>query len=143
MTRPSILMIDPSPESVELARFSVWRSKLDCSFGWFEDAEQAAESLFCTEAATRPCDTLPFLILLEAHLPRMDGLEFLQQLRGHAHTRELPVVMFSSSADEPDVARAYAAGANGYALKPVDAREFMKAVVDTASYWLNHNQPGR
>ncbi|WDZ94456.1 response regulator [Herbaspirillum sp. WKF16] len=143
MTRPSILMIDPSPESVELARFSLWRSQLDCSFGWFEDAEQAADSLFSDEAAAQAAVTLPFLILLESRLPRMDGLEFLQQLRSHEHTRTLPVVMFSSSNDAPDVARAYAAGANGYALKPVDAREFMKTVVDTVSYWLNCNQLGR
>ncbi|WP_245200345.1 response regulator [Herbaspirillum sp. LeCh32-8] len=132
-------MIDPSPESVELARFSVWRSKLECSFGWFEDAEQAAESLFTPDAADRP-ESLPFLIMLESHLPRMDALDFLRQLRSHPHTQDLPVVMFSSSNDEPEVAQAYAAGANGYALKPVDAREFMKAVVDTAAHWLQVRQ---
>jgi CheY-like chemotaxis protein len=135
-------MIDPSPESVELARFSVWRSKLECSFGWFEDAEQAAESLFTADAAGQP-DSLPFLIMLESHLPRMDALDFLRQLRSHAHTQDLPVVMFSSSNDEPEVTQAYAAGANGYALKPVDAREFMKTVVDTASHWLQIRQSGR
>lgn len=136
MTRPCILMIDPSPESVELARFSVWRSKLECTFGWFEDAEQAAESLFTEQASSQP-DELPCLILLETHLPRMDGLEFLQQLRSHPHTRDLPVVMFSSTNEEADVAKAFAAGANSHALKPVDAREFMKTVVDTVSHWLN------
>lgn len=136
MTRPSILMIDPSAESVELARFSLWRSKLDCSFGWFEDAEQAAESLLSPSAITAPPDTLPFLILLESHLPRMDALELLAELRAHAHTRALPVVMFSSTAEAEDEARAYAAGANGFTIKPVDAKEFMKTVVDTTSHWL-------
>ncbi|OWY29844.1 response regulator [Herbaspirillum robiniae] len=135
MTRPSILMIDPSPESVELARFAVWRSKLDCSFGWFEDAEQAAESLFTDAAAASP-DALPFLILLESHLPRMDAIEFLRMVRSHPHTAALPVVMFSSTNEEPDVAKALEAGANSYLLKPVDAREFMTTVVDTISHWL-------
>lgn len=135
MSCPSILMVDPSPESVELARFSLWRSKLDCAFGWFEDAERAAESLFTPEAQAHP-DTLPRLILLEPRLPRMEGLELLHLLRTHAHTRELPVVMFATSQDDNDARRCLAAGANDYLVKPVDAREFMQVVHQTVSRWL-------
>ncbi|MCA1326640.1 response regulator [Herbaspirillum sp. alder98] len=130
-------MVDPSPESVELARFSLWRSKLDCAFGWFEDAEQAAESLFSPTAMTGPDDTLPYLLLLEPKLPRMDGLELLRQVRSHAHTRDLPVVMFCNSGDADDEAAAMAAGANSYLVKPVDAKEFMQLVVDTVLRWRN------
>ncbi|EJN06893.1 response regulator containing a CheY-like receiver domain and a GGDEF domain [Herbaspirillum sp. YR522] len=137
MTRSSILMVDPSPESVELARFSLWRSKLDCAFGWFEDAEQAVESLFSPSAMTAPEDTLPYLVLLEPKLPRMDGLELLRQLRQHPHTRDLPVVIFCNSGDAADQAAALAAGANDFLVKPVDAKEFMHLVVDTVTHWRN------
>lgn len=143
MTRPSLLMIDSSPEAVELARFSIWRSKLDCAFGWFEDAEQAVNSLLTPVTAGNAADTFPFLILLESHLPRMEGLELLQQIRANPQTKSLPVVIFSSSNDAEDIAKAYAAGANAYAVKPVDAKDFMKTVVDTVSYWMHHNQLGR
>jgi two-component system response regulator len=79
-------MVDPSPESVELARFSLWRSKLECDFGWFEDAERAMESIFSPQALQHP-DTLPCLILLEPRLPRMEGLDLLHMLRSQPHTR--------------------------------------------------------
>lgn len=135
MSRPSILMVDPSPESVELARFSLWRNKLDCDFGWFEDAEGAAQSLFKPQAKAHPAD-LPRLILLEPRLPRMEGLELLHMLRAHAHTRALPVIMFATAQDDADAARARAAGANDYLVKPVDARAFMELVSQTVRRWL-------
>ncbi|NQE47471.1 response regulator [Herbaspirillum rubrisubalbicans] len=135
MSRPSILMVDPSPESVELARFSLWRSKLDCAFGWFEDAERAMESLFSPHAVDHP-DTLPCLILLEPRLPRMEGLDLLHMLRSQPHTRALPVIMFATSYDEADATRSHAAGANDYLVKPVDAREFMELINQTVAHWL-------
>lgn len=135
MSRPSILMVDPSPESVELARFSLWRSKLECDFGWFEDAERAMESIFSPQALQHP-DTLPCLILLEPRLPRMEGLDLLHMLRSQPHTRALPVIMFATSYDETDAARSRGAGANDYLVKPVDAREFMQLVNQTVQRWL-------
>ncbi|MBW9332267.1 response regulator [Herbaspirillum sp. RU 5E] len=135
MSRPSILMVDPSPESVELARFSLWRSKLECDFGWFEDAERAMESIFSPQALQHP-DTLPCLILLEPRLPRMEGLDLLHMLRSQPHTRALPVIMFATSYDETDAARSREAGANDYLVKPVDAREFMQLVNQTVQRWL-------
>ncbi|HZG21313.1 MAG TPA: response regulator [Herbaspirillum sp.] len=128
-------MVDPSPESVELARFSLWRSKLDCAFGWFEDAEHTMESLLSEQAQRQP-ETLPFLILLEPRLPRMEGLELLQLLRSHPHTQALPIIMFATSYDENDAVRSRAAGANDYLVKPVDAREFMQLVSQTVTRWL-------
>ena len=135
MSRPSILMVDPSPESVELARFSLWRSKLECDFGWFEDAERAMESIFSPQALQHP-DTLPCLILLEPRLPRMEGLDLLHMLRSQPHTRALPIIMFATSYDETDAARSREAGANDYLVKPVDAREFMQLVNQTVQRWL-------
>ncbi|WP_284075802.1 response regulator [Herbaspirillum aquaticum] len=140
MSRPSILMVDPSPESVELARFSLWRSKLECDFGWFEDAERAMESIFSPQALQHP-DTLPCLILLEPRLPRMEGLDLLHMLRSQPHTRALPVIMFATSYDETDAARSREAGANDYLVKPVDAREFMQLVNQTVQRWLPVTSP--
>ncbi|MBG7619962.1 response regulator [Herbaspirillum sp. AP02] len=135
MSRPSILMVDPSPESVELARFSLWRSKLDCAFGWFEDAEHTLESLLSPQAQSQP-ETLPVMILIEPRLPRMEGLELLHLLRSHPHTQALPVIMFATSYDETDATRAHAAGVSDYIVKPVDAREFMQVVSETVARWL-------
>ncbi|WP_299540182.1 response regulator [uncultured Herbaspirillum sp.] len=135
MSRPSILMVDPSPESVELARFSLWRSKLECDFGWFEDAERAMESLFSPHAQQHP-ETLPCLILLEPRLPRMEGLDLLHMLRSQPHTHALPVIMFATSHDQADATRSREAGANDYLVKPVDAREFMELVNQTVQHWL-------
>ncbi len=131
MSRPSILMVDPSPESVELARFSLWRSKLDCAFGWFEDAEHTMESLLSPQAQSQP-EALPIMIFIEPRLPRMEGLELLHLLRSHPLTQALPVVMFATSYDETDAARSRTAGASDYIVKPVDSDELLSKIAALA-----------
>ncbi|MHB0875472.1 MAG: response regulator [Anaerolineae bacterium] len=73
-------------------------------------------------------------------LPKVSGLEVLQQIRARADTRALPVVMLTSSAEEPDVQSAYRLGANSYVVKPVDYEHFGATVQQLGSYWLQVNR---
>jgi CheY-like chemotaxis protein len=82
----------------------------------------------------------PTVVFLDVKLPRIDGLEVLRRLKGDPRTREVPVVVLSSSREERDLAESYRAGANSYVVKPVDPDEFERVVGLVAQYWLTLNQ---
>jgi CheY-like chemotaxis protein len=82
----------------------------------------------------------PRLILLDLKLPRLNGLEVLRQLRLAPATREIPVVVWSSSQEKRDLAESYRLGANSFLVKPMDADEFAESVRVLVSYWLEYNQ---
>ena len=84
---------------------------------------------------------VPKVVLLDLKLPKVDGLEVLRRLKAEARTRSIPVVVLTSSREEPDIERAYALGANSYIVKPVDFEAFARAVSDVGLYWLLLNHP--
>ena len=106
------------------------------------DGEEALEYLFCTgRYIGRDPRIIPAVILLDLNLPKIDGLEVLRRLRGNARTRNIPVVILTSSKEEQDVIRGYKLGANSYVRKPVDFAEFSAALSTLGVYWLLLNEP--
>jgi len=83
----------------------------------------------------------PKVVLLDLKLPKIDGLEVLQRLKRDTRTKAIPVVVLTSSREEPDIEKAYALGANSYIVKPVDFEAFARAVSDVGLYWLLLNHP--
>lgn len=81
----------------------------------------------------------PALILLDVKMPRMDGIETLQQIRKLNSLRLIPVVMLTSSREESDLKTSYAFGANAYVVKPVAYDEFLKAVKQIGVFWISKN----
>ena len=71
---------------------------------------------------------LPPLILLYIKMPKVDGLEALARIRQEANTKMIPVIVFGSSEDHPDIGRALILGANSYIIKPLDLSGFLKAL---------------
>ena len=83
----------------------------------------------------------PKVVLLDLKLPKVSGLDVLRAIKGDERTKRLPVVVLTSSREEPDIAEAYRLGANSYIVKPVDFEDFVRAVSDAGLYWLLLNQP--
>jgi len=83
---------------------------------------------------------LPGLVLLDLNLPYWSGLEVLEWIRQQPEVRWVPVVVFTSSNRPDDIARAYAAGANGYVVKPNALAELTRLVLALRDYWLLHNR---
>ena len=84
--------------------------------------------------------TPPRLVLLDLKMPKVSGLEVLKRMRSHPRTKNVPVVVLTSSAERRDLAEAYASGANSYIRKPVDLEDFNRIMSGICSYWLLWNE---
>jgi CheY-like chemotaxis protein len=127
-----ILLVDDDPDDVTLAMRALARQNLANRVHVVGDG---AEALAYLRESGRPR-----LVLLDLKLPKVTGLEVLEQIRDDPRLKTLPVVILTSSREEPDVARAYALGANSYIVKPVDFDQFLRAVSEVGMYWLLINQ---
>ena len=134
-----ILLVEDDPNDLELSLHSFRKAGLENRVGVARDGAEAVDLLIPLDG--RPGPALPKLVLLDLHLPLLDGLEVLERLRAHPHTRTVPVVLLTSSEAEADRVRAYASGANSYLVKPVEAESFQELVDELALYWLKFNRP--
>jgi len=84
---------------------------------------------------------LPKVVLLDLKLPKLNGLEVLRRMKSDERTKRIPVVVLTSSHEEPDVEESYRLGVNSYVVKPVDFESFATAVAEVGLYWLLLNHP--
>lgn len=103
------------------------------------DGQEALDWIPRWEAGEVP----PLVILLDLKLPRVDGLEVLRRLREHPASRDLPVVVLTSSSESSDVEAAYRSGVNSYIVKPVSFEKFMDVAAQIELYWCLLNHPPR
>jgi len=137
-----ILLVEDNPDDVELTLRAFRKSKIANEIVVARDGVEALDYLFATgQHAGRDNSTLPQLVLLDLKLPRLDGLQVLERIRSNPKTSLLPVVILTSSTEQPDLLSGYKLGANSYIRKPVDFQEFVVAVRRLGLYWLLLNQP--
>ena len=139
-----ILLIEDNPSDIALTQRAFAKNHLANELVVAEDGQVALDYLFCEgEYAGRKSRALPAVALLDLHMPRVDGLEFLRRIRADERTRRLPVVVLTTSSDEPDMATSYDLGANSYIRKPVDFGQFSDAIRALGLYWgvLNEVAP--
>ena len=79
--------------------------------------------------------------MLDLKMPKVNGIEVLHRIKSDDRTKKIPVVILTSSKEDPDIKRCYELGANSYVVKPVEFDEFHKAVTNLGLYWLITNQP--
>ena len=137
-----ILLVEDNPDDVELTLRALAKNRIANEVVVVTDGQQALDWLHCDGAyADRDASEQPALVLLDLKLPRVDGLQVLEQMRRDPRTRLLPVVMLTSSKEERDVIASYDLGANSYVRKPVDFNEFVEAARQLGLYWLMINEP--
>ncbi len=137
-----ILLVEDNPSDLELALRALKEHKLCNNVHVARDGAEALDFIFCRGPyADRRLDELPRVILLDLKLPLIDGLEVLRQIRGDARTRNVPVVVLTSSTEDRDVVDSYALGVNSYIAKPVDFDQFSDAMRTIGMYWLLLNRP--
>lgn len=144
MVAAEILLVEDNPHDAELTIRSLKKKNLANRLVVVEDGEAALEYLFCRgRFASRDASQAPKVVLLDLKLPKVSGLEVLRALKDNERTRLIPVVILTSSREDPDIDAAYALGVNSYVVKPVDFDAFAEAVSNLGLYWLVVNQPPR
>ena len=138
-----ILLVEDNPSDVELTLRALKNRNLANQVFVARDGAEALEFFFGEQSPLRDIGVAPRVILLDLKLPKVDGLEVLRRLKGDERTRALPVVVLTSSKEEPDIAAAYRLGANSYIVKPVDFEAFARAVSEVGLYWLLLNEQPR
>jgi two-component system response regulator len=137
-----ILLVEDNPHDAELTIRAIRKRNILNPFHVMEDGAEALDFLFCRGAyQERDCLKLPKVILLDLNLPKLNGLEVLKAVKSDERTRTIPVVVVTSSREDPDIKTAYALGANSYVVKPVDFGAFLEAMSSLGLYWLLVNQP--
>jgi CheY-like chemotaxis protein len=102
-----------------------------------EDGEQALAFLEAVKANTA---VRPRLVLLDLRLPRVAGMEVLRQVKSTPELRDIPVIVFTTSASPRDMHDAYANYVNSYLVKPDDLTTLSSLMTDLSAYWLDHNR---
>jgi len=139
-----ILLVEDNPQDAELTTRALKKNNLANNLFTVEDGAEALDFLFCRgKYRDRSLSSPPKVVLLDLKLPKVDGLQVLRELRNNDATRAIPVVIVTSSREDPDIKAAYAIGANSYVVKPVDFDAFAQAVSQLGMYWLLVNQPPR
>ncbi len=138
-----ILLVEDNPNDAELTQRALAKHHLANAVHWVKDGAEALEFLFCEGAYAARAPSAPRLVLLDVHMPRIDGLEVLRRLRADERTRKLPVVIMTSSNQDRDVIESYQLGVNSYIVKPVRFEAFVETAAQVGMYWLLLNCPPR
>jgi two-component system response regulator len=137
-----ILLVEDNPRDAELTIRALKKHNLANLLFTVEDGAEALDFIYCRgKYATRDGGHPPKVVLLDLKLPKVSGLEVLRALKQDEKTRSIPVVVVTSSREDPDIKTAYGLGANSYVVKPVDFDAFAEAVSSLGLYWLLVNQP--
>jgi CheY-like chemotaxis protein len=136
-----ILIVEDDPNDVELTVTALTDYNLANEVVVTRDGQQALDYLYCRgEFNTRSTDN-PAVMLLDLKLPKVGGLEVLQQIKSDERLKMIPVVVLTSSHEEKDMMRSYRLGVNAYVVKPVDFHEFVNAVKELGVFWAVINEP--
>jgi two-component system response regulator len=136
----TILFAEDNPKDVELTMEALSEKNLANQVVVVKDGVEALEYLRYEGKYKQRKRENPGVLLLDIKMPRMDGIEVLEAMRNDAALKMIPVVILSSSRQEPDLKRCYELGVNAYVVKPVDFSKFIEAVKQIGVFWALINE---
>ena len=138
-----LLLVEDNINDAEMTIRQLKKNNMANNLIHVKDGEEALAFIFGTgkfEGQISPPNH-PKLILLDIQMPKVNGIEVLQKLKSDPSTRSIPVVILTSSKEDPDIQQCYALGVNSYIIKPVNFDRFCEAIRSLGLYWLLFNQP--
>ena len=136
-----ILLVEDDPNDVELTMTALGDYHLANEVVVARDGAEALDYLYRRGAFASRHNGSPAVLLLDLKLPKVDGLEVLQQIKSDEKLRLIPVVVLTSSREERDMVASYRLGVNAYVVKPVDFHEFVNAIKELGIFWAIINEP--
>ena len=130
----SILLVEDNAGDVRLTREALHEAEVAVELVAVPDGEQALAFLRGEDEHAN--GTTPDLILLDLNLPRKNGLEVLDEIKGDSRLRRIPVIMLTTSSSARDVAACYDRGVNCYVVKPLELDDFTALVGAINGFWL-------
>lgn len=134
-----VLLVEDNPADAEMALRAFKQHNLANQVAWVKDGVEALDYLF-HRGAYEHLTGLPKVVLLDLRLPKLDGIDVLREVRSQEATRELPIVVLTSSKEERDVVESYSLGVNSYVPKPVAFKDFAATIAELGMYWLIMNR---
>lgn len=136
-----ILIVDDNVHDAELAIRALSKTNIANKLVHLNDGVEALDFLNGTGSFSgRNIASKPKVIFLDLKMPRLSGLQVLERIKNNEELKSIPVVILTSSAEDPDVRTSYELGANSYIVKPVDFDNFVKTVSDLGLYWVMINK---
>ncbi len=138
----TILIVEDNPQDVELMMEALDMKSLANQIIHVQDGVEALDYLRYEGSFSDRQKGNPTVILLDIKMPRMDGIELLEIIKQDEKLKSIPIVMLTSSREEPDLIKCYELGVNAYVVKPVDFNDFLHAVKQIGVFWaLLNEQP--
>ena len=137
-----ILLVEDNIGDAELTIIALKKKNLANNLIHLENGTDALDYIFAEGIyAARSLNNIPTLILLDLNMPKIGGIEVLQKIKSDERAKKIPVVILTSSKEDPDIEKCYSLGANSYIVKPVEFDKFVNTVDELVLYWLVLNQP--
>ena len=130
-----ILLVEDDPKDVELSLTALEEYHLANEVVVARDGEEALDYLYRRGSFATRLNDNPAVLLLDLKLPKVDGLEVLQQIKSDENLKIIPVVVLTSSHEEKDMVASSSLGVNAYVVKPVDFHEFVNAIGELGFFW--------
>ena len=136
-----VLLVEDNLNDAELTIRALRKNNLANRLLHLKDGAEALDFLFGEgQYKGRAVENSPKVILLDLKMPKINGLEVLRRLKADERTRKYPVVILTSSREDPDIQECYRLGVNSYVVKPVEFEDFVRAVTELGLYWVILNQ---
>lgn len=136
-----IILVEDNPDDAMLTKRALKNNNISNSIIHLKNGAEAIDFIFNGGIYDdRKFTAFPKIILLDLKMPKINGMEVLEKIKSDPNTKKIPVVILTSSAEDPDIKKCYELGANSYIVKPVEFENFTKTVVDLGLYWLVLNK---
>jgi two-component system response regulator len=140
--KSEVLLVEDNATDAELTLREFKKHNLANHLVWVKDGAEALDFLFARgRYVDRDINSKPRIILLDLRLPKVDGLELLAKIKSDPRTRQIPVVVLTSSREDKDIKESYKLGVNSFIVKPVNFDSFSEVVTQIGFYWLLINEP--
>jgi CheY-like chemotaxis protein len=132
-----ILFVEDSIDDAILTIRALTKSGFTNKIHHVKDGAEALDFIYCKGIyASRNIKEYPKLILLDLKMPKVTGMQVLEKIKSDPDLKSIPVVILTSSREDPDIKECYALGANSYIVKPVDSNNFFLAIKEIGLYWM-------